>query len=402
MSGAPKRKQAASEGDSGQLAPVQLMREMGSTKGFDPIPPDQYLTLRDSRYPPEQRLLWWMASKTIRYGHRSPYAVDELGKELRINHAEAELGIDPGNLRRAWRELEAEGRVRTEGRRLYLNGSVTLPALKAKEKRSEVCTDLFPPYLVKKINRLPAERQKALLTEYAQESAAEKDVIKEAVAAARSIFDQRKDTILSRFGIKKIQGHKHRQAESPLVPALAEFVERSVQTRASPALPVGTTPKNGSVQTSASLCTSEAEVLTPAAASLLVVPPLRAAARAAAAAARSASTTFQKPGPGATGQFPYPLTLAKARGFFPTVDQAFVLNLATIARAHRPAITDEELASCVVKKPSQKVEGLFIKTVGPRAQALNEYAQQAQQQNTEPTEYVSADEWEATYGKGSK
>ena len=30
----------------------------------------------------------------------------------------------------------------------------------------------------------------------------------------------------------------------------------------------------------------------------------------------------------------------------------------------------------MVKKPSQKSEGLFLSTVGPRAQALNEYAAQ--------------------------
>jgi len=235
---------------------MELMLAMGSTKGFDPIPPEQYLTLRDKRYPPEQRLLWWLASKTIRHGHRSPYAVDDQGKELRLKHAAGELNMERGNVRRAWRHLEADGRVHTEGRRLYLNGAVKLPA-ETKEKRSEVCTDLFPPYLMKQIKNLPPERQNELLTRYEQETAIEAKVLAEAVAAVRSIFDQRKDSILSEFGVKKIREQKRREAESQLVPVLAEFIQRSVQTRASPPVRVGTTPENGFVRTSASLLCSE-------------------------------------------------------------------------------------------------------------------------------------------------
>jgi MoxR-like ATPase len=89
---------------------------------------------------------------------------------------------------------------------------------------------------------------------------------------------------------------------------------------------------------------------------------------AAAAGSKATATKTRK-----AEAFPFPLTMAKARGYFPTVDEPFVLKLAAIARAERPAITDAELADCVVKKPSQKSEGLFLSTVGPRAQALNEY-----------------------------
>jgi hypothetical protein len=131
------------EGAASKL--TELMHAMGSAKGFDPIPPDQYLTLRDKRYPPGQRLLWWLHSKTIRHGHRSPYAVDDQGRELWLKHAAVELDMDGGNIRREWGELEREGRVRREGRRLYLNGAVTLPDVLANKKRSEVCTNARQP-----------------------------------------------------------------------------------------------------------------------------------------------------------------------------------------------------------------------------------------------------------------
>jgi len=109
-------------------------------------------------------------------------------------------------------------------------------------------------------------------------------------------------------------------------------------------------------------------------------PPL-----SVAAAAGSSSTSSRKPEP-----FRYPVTLTKGRGIFPTVDEAFVLIALMIARQERPMITDEELASCLVKKHGQKSEGLWLGlppeykgTLRPRVQALNEYdtQQAADRQN---------------------
>lgn len=262
------RKGVREEGAPSELRKFAL--DIGSTKGVDPIPPDQYLTLQDHPLFEQAQRLWaWLLSKTIRYGHRSPHAVDDQFKELWLKHAAADLGMDAGNARRAWRELQAKGRVRTEGRRLYLNGDVTWPDSnnsdatpphsKAKKKRIEVCTDFFPPYLEKQIKQLTPERREALSTEYERETTAEGKVRAEAMAAVRSIFDQRKDSVLSRFNVKKRRGKKSREAESPLVPLLAEFVQRSVQTPASPDLRVCTNPENASVQTFSSLCVSETE-----------------------------------------------------------------------------------------------------------------------------------------------
>src|SRR5512132_958284 len=87
-----------------------LMRAMGSTKGFDPMPPDQYLSYQDKRYPLKIRFWAWLCAHTIRLGHRSPWAVGRKGQELHIEHAAADLDVDVANLREARRELEAEHR----------------------------------------------------------------------------------------------------------------------------------------------------------------------------------------------------------------------------------------------------------------------------------------------------
>ncbi|MES2135767.1 MAG: hypothetical protein V4502_01735 [Pseudomonadota bacterium] len=91
---------------------ARLMTEMGSTKGFDPMPPDQYLYFLGKAEPPLQRLLALVRSLTIRVGHWSPYCVDEHGKELRLADLQRLLDIDHGNFQRAVREAKARGLVR--------------------------------------------------------------------------------------------------------------------------------------------------------------------------------------------------------------------------------------------------------------------------------------------------
>jgi hypothetical protein len=359
MTNATQRKPIAGENRSSAM---DLMLAMGSTKGFDPIPPDQYTTYQDARYSPEIRLWAWLLAQTIRQGRRSRYAVDDRGGELTLKHAAKELKMDPGNLRRAWRYLEQEGRAHVEGRLLCLDGDVKLGSTEgAKEKRSEVCTDLFPPYILKQFNKLTPDRQALLLTRYNEHRRTESKLLAEAVAGVRSIFEQRENIIFSEFGIKKIRDQKRRESESALIPLLLPLVDGFVQTSQK--------PRDGeSVQTSKppSYKGQIASVPTP-------LPYIQRTetenSSSSTAAAAATSPTLRHKRNGQT----FPLTLAKAREYFPTVDLPFLDKIVGIATPLRPDITDAELASCVVKKTGQTSEGLFLKTVGPRVQALNEH-----------------------------
>jgi hypothetical protein len=360
MSAAPQRKQPASEGD-------QLMREMGSTKGFDPIPPDQYLTYQDTRYSPGQRLEAWMRSKTIRYGHRSPNAVDEHGNELYLKHAAADLKMDPGNVGRAWRNLEAEGRVRMEGRRLYLCGTVALP--QEKKKRSLVCIDNYPPYIARQIKHLaPESREKLLAAEQEDQTRIEK-MLAESAAGWRAIFDQRQDSRFSEFGIKKIRERKRREVESPFVPVFREFLEKACADNLSPALLVCNTPKNGHMQTTASLLSSETEKRLTAAAAF---SPLVEGGRNGHAEEQDAAATAplpppepQTPDPGDPDPWnepsllPWTQTIAAMRERFPGLGYAAAEKLASLVEA-----TDAEIA-CAVRLINQRrkfrSEGLYFK-----------------------------------------
>jgi len=237
---------------------VQFAKDLGCKKGLDPIPPDQYLTYQDARYSPALRLWAWLLAHTIRQKHRKPYAVDAHGKEMTLQNAATDLQMDDGNVRRAWRELEIEKRVRKEGPRLYAAGDFQLPkTVEDGEQKGnkKVCTDLFPQYILKQLKKLPLETRKTIEVEYAREIQAEQRCASESMAAVRSIFNPRKDSILTRHGVKIIRTINSEQPElfpteagdkdlrlifaTALEPILPRFVqtseepseERSVQTR---------------------------------------------------------------------------------------------------------------------------------------------------------------------------
>jgi hypothetical protein len=242
MSGAEKKPPHRQNGESSPLQ--DFAREVGSTKGTDPIPPDQYLTYQDKRYPPAIRLWAWMLANTIRQGRRKAWAVDEKGNPLNLQRAAADLDMDEGNIRRAWRQLEIENRVRRDGRKLRICGDFKLPkpgplvkidtptenppdaegeesededvdagAKKdpVKKKRSEVCTDLEKPYIALKLNTLDTKVRNSTVAEYLREDLAEKKCKAEAMAAIRGIFAPRKDSILLRVGIDVKRNRKEEE-----------------------------------------------------------------------------------------------------------------------------------------------------------------------------------------------
>ncbi len=150
-------------------AVTALMVEMGSTKGFDPMPPDQYLYFLGKKESPLQRLLALVRARTIAQGHRSAFCVDEKGKELRQADLRRELGMDWGNFRRVLKEATARGLIRVGDRhhrahphRVYLCGSV------AESIGYEDCTkdalvrsdsNLITPGLQKALAGWPKEQQ---------------------------------------------------------------------------------------------------------------------------------------------------------------------------------------------------------------------------------------------------
>jgi hypothetical protein len=239
------------------------MSKLGSKKGFDPMPPDQYLTYQNKRYSPTLRLWAWVLAHTIRLGHRSPRCVDKSGRELTLKHASADLDMDPGGVRHAWVLLERENRVFRDGKRLCIRGEVVLPMDyldKGEEKAQEVCTATLPPYILNQINKFTPEVRKAFIAEEETDRVLKNRLQAECVAGVRLIFDQRQDNRFQRFRLKKIRAEKRRAPAPEFVERVLPSLHGIVQTFLDPVRTSKkgcTEGKNGVAQTSVSLLPTE-------------------------------------------------------------------------------------------------------------------------------------------------
>src|SRR5579872_4893491 len=197
-----------------------LMKEIGSSSGFDPIPPDQHAWMLDPTQPPLQRMWAWMLAHTIHWGHRTAYATDKRsdgrqpGRELHMEHIAADLKdvdgreMDLANAYRIWRRgvergIWRDGTAEEGLRRLYLTGKVPKFSSTGKEI---VCTDNFPRSIQNQINNLdwPVEKQLQFRERWGLENELQGHVQAALIAANRSVFTERQDNILTEFGLEPI------------------------------------------------------------------------------------------------------------------------------------------------------------------------------------------------------
>jgi hypothetical protein len=277
---APARKRATGPGEL-----AGLMAAMGSTKGFDPMPPDQYLYFLGKKESPLQRLLALVRSKTIRKDHRSAHCVDENGKELRQADLRRELGMDWGNFRRALNEAVARGLVRVGSRsspteaaasrshrqnggasahphRVLLCGSVAESiGYEEATKDALVSTDSswITPAHLKIVAGWPKERQDRFYGEFHSEVKLIRQIEADLIAKARDVRAARLDRLFSAHELPRKHLPKRRAPESRLVQVtlLAAAIFESAQTQsvltsAPESVP---TDARASVPTAASLLT---------------------------------------------------------------------------------------------------------------------------------------------------
>lgn len=248
----PKPMAAAKRPESGELK--RLAAELGSPRGLDPIPPDQYLTFMEPHNPESLRLWAWVLSKTIRLGHRSASCVDERGRALSLADAARELAMDAGSVRRAWRWIESQGKVRRTGGRLFCAGEI----VKGEEKAGRAVQPLPPflrllsPELRQQIEALPKERRGELTAKLEQMQAKRYELQREAMAYARYVSDLEIDTVCESFGLRRHTGPPRPTPAAPF-PLLTR--EQMANELVQPA--GGTLPKNGRGSPAPSILTSE-------------------------------------------------------------------------------------------------------------------------------------------------
>lgn len=266
---APARKGPAPiEGDA-PLRTTALMKAMGSPTGaWDPFPPAQHQYWSGIGEPPLMRLMALVWSLTVGYGHRSPYCVDEEGREVRLRQLQKRLGMDDGNFRRTWQSAVARGLIRIGGRneasgrkhphRVYLLANCKPISISSLgEKTSLYRLVLLTPAQRKICDGWPVEKQNRFYADLEAAVNYKKQVEKEAIALARAMGDQRVDQAFLVHDLPK----RRRRAEPPRVELvqLTLLAGESVQTSSvqTSTTESAHTSKSESVQTALSLLTSE-------------------------------------------------------------------------------------------------------------------------------------------------
>ena len=200
---------------------LQLAQAMGSKKGYDPIPPDNYryfLTGSDG----VQAVLAWVRVHTIGQGYRSPFAVAKTGGRplTKADLARHCFQGDRGHACRAWSLAEDSGLVKTDQNgRLCLCGHVK-PAQNGEETAKNVLPvqAALPAYLIEKIRSLSQGDQKAITAELTEAHTFRQALERDALSAARNHVDRIEDSILQSYGIAKIRRNyenNHPRAKKP-------------------------------------------------------------------------------------------------------------------------------------------------------------------------------------------
>src|SRR5262245_2437241 len=153
----------------GPLKPDELMKAMGSKKGYSPMPVEQHTV--DLYNPnPVIRLRAWIWSKTLLQGHRCPWCVDEHGFPITLEVAATEFSWTLRYTRYVFAKLGAMGVAREdEDKKILLCGTVPQApppqdAAAVDDPRFDV--ESLPTYIKQQIQQLSRSEQDSLLTLY--------------------------------------------------------------------------------------------------------------------------------------------------------------------------------------------------------------------------------------------
>lgn len=245
-------------------ANLTLVKAMGSKRGYDPMPPDQYEWQAAKGEPPLLRLWSWMCAHTIAFGKRSAFAVREDGRIARLADAAKDLELSIQVISDVWAFGARKGLWhRDEGTPgLYLNGRVTAGQIEwaNKERTKLLCTNLSRPELAE-IKGWPKERQEAFWGLWKPALAYRSRYEAALIAEAREACDELEDNIRRQFALKKTRLPKRRAPAPDLPQILLPFCVQ--RTSAGPSAAVRTNGENAgenaSVQTAASLLPSKTE-----------------------------------------------------------------------------------------------------------------------------------------------
>jgi hypothetical protein len=201
-----------------------LMREIGSKHGYNPVPPAQTKwimgILEDPRvaHPLSLIRMWalivdntldWGSSRyTADFGQRTPYAtLNRKGRALTLEHIAAELEMHIANARKVFQEgidvgLWRRGSEDEGEERVYICGE-TKPQIRPEspdKKYVHTFSEQPPSYVIKHLETLTKEKRTEFMTRWEQTARLEKAALAGIVAQTREIINQVQDTLIEEIG----------------------------------------------------------------------------------------------------------------------------------------------------------------------------------------------------------
>jgi hypothetical protein len=193
---------------------MQLMRDVGSTEGYSPIPPRHYLfQMRRSNPDQKERLMGGIFRHTIHKDYKRAWCVDSEGKPFKLRQLAAELEMEYAEAEKSLRELVAEGRAGLDpqhpelGTSKYYSGRIFLrtPKIDGPEESTtcdfeSTCTSKIPaskpdnsspfvryPSLLKQADarNLSEEERQRFVAGYAPRHQRNKQLVAEGMAQLR-------------------------------------------------------------------------------------------------------------------------------------------------------------------------------------------------------------------------
>lgn len=213
----------------------ELMMACGSPNGaYDVEAPDQWLVVLLHSKDPHEKAMAWVKSKTTAFNHESPFCVDEHGKPLYIEHMAVDLGWEKQTARNVLGELEFQGRVRMEGKRIWYCANIPLARIvpakggqlddeeptekesgkkqgRRKSGKSNSVQSYGITYVVDFIKKLSEEKAKVATHKIEAFSAWKREFMADGEAALRVIADRVEDTTLLEIGVPKKRLEKRRE-----------------------------------------------------------------------------------------------------------------------------------------------------------------------------------------------
>ena len=222
-----KRKSTSTQaGEIGRVS--KLMHEMGA-KWFDATPTEHtdFFLEEIPGESPLQQLLAVIKVHTVR--RLSAYAVNKKGEPLTLMDIAANRKWTLEWTQKVWRRAEEFGLVRRDSDdKLFLCGKVKKYSdLYDSKGDLKYCTILsspfvLPGYLKRQITKFAEKEKAAILAELGRVHEWGQVLERDAMAGVRGIIEQKKDSVLQRYGLAKQEAPKRREPPKTLRIVLEE------------------------------------------------------------------------------------------------------------------------------------------------------------------------------------